>query len=92
MQAMKTLVSGIEQNLMQAQGKSREFDGLKAMVKQVSMTGSQYQVDVEMSAPQDSPFTKTFSASSGLEVWLWQESTETRWHTVSFEMRDLAAP
>src|SRR6185436_5445541 len=62
-------------NLTHAQSKSRELDGLKVVVKQV--TGSRYQIDVELSAPKDSPFTRTFSASSELDVWVWQESTQT---------------
>ena len=122
-------------NLLNAQGRAREFDDLNVVLRQVSKTGSQYQVDVDLSAPSDSPFTRTFSAASELEVWLWQESTqtivsqkifrglrheagrtvgtwslitpenspppatlvwktptETRWHTVPFELREIAVP
>ncbi len=119
-------------NLMHAQGKSREFDGLKLTVRQVTLADSQYRIGVELSAPRESPFTFSFSASSELAVWVWDgvqatilsrkvfngvrheagqtvgswtlitpangsapatlgwhTPTETRWHTVPFELHDL---
>ena len=122
-------------NVLHARGQSRELDGLRVAVKRVDVTGSQHRVEVELSAPEGSPYTRTFTANCELEVWLWDEAprtiisekvfngvrheagrtvgswslltpkdspppatlvwktpTETRWHTVPFELHDLAVP
>lgn len=122
-------------NLIHAQGMSRELDGLAVLVKQVTAIDSQYRIDVELSAPKDSPYTRSFSASSEAYLWVWDNAqgtivsqkvfhglrreteqdvgswslitpengpppatlgwmtpTETRWHTVPFELHDIVVP
>jgi hypothetical protein len=64
-------------NVMRAQDQSREFDGVKVTVTRVTVSDSQHGIDVELSAPAESPYTRTFSASSELEVWVWDESRKT---------------
>ena len=122
-------------NLINAQGRTRELDGLTVRVGKVSRSGACHQVEVELSAPRGSPFAGTFSAAAEPEIWLWDEftqtivsqkvfngiredgerlvggwklitpensprpetlvwktPTETRWHTVPFEIRDIVGP
>ena len=122
-------------NLLHAQGQSREFDGLAVTVKQVTAIGSQHRIQVELSAPKDSPYPRSFSASAEVSLWVWDNvqativsqkvfngvrhetaqdvgswslitpehgpppatlgwmtPTETRWHTVPFELHDIVVP
>ena len=60
-------------NLMQAQGKSREFDGLKIMVERVRSADQHYEVEISLSAPSGSPYALTFSGEEEPNVGLWDE-------------------
>jgi hypothetical protein len=64
-------------NLLQAQGKTRELDGLQLIVSEVRKSGVDYHIRVEVSAPHGNPYTRTFTASADLEVWLWDQSRAT---------------
>jgi hypothetical protein len=61
-------------NVLKSEGKSRELDRVQVTVTHVKAGGRE--IEVELSAPTG-PFTRTFSASSELDVWLWDESRAT---------------
>jgi hypothetical protein len=63
-------------NLMQAQGQSREFDGLRVSVCEVSEKEHYNEVQIEVSAPAGSPAARTFGDSPDWNISLFDESRE----------------
>jgi hypothetical protein len=63
-------------NLMHAQGQSREFDGLRVTVSEVSEKDYYNEVHVEVSAPAGSPYAWTFGDSPDWSLSVFDESRE----------------
>lgn len=63
-------------NLMQAQGQSREFDGLPVSVSEVSEKEHYNEVHIEVSASAGSPEARTFGDSPDWNISLFDESRE----------------
>lgn len=60
-------------NLMQAQGQSREFDGLKLTVERVGKEGQHCEIEISLSAPSGSPYALTFSGPEYPNVAVWDK-------------------
>jgi hypothetical protein len=54
--------------LSEAKGKSIRLDGVEILVKQFVATGSQHRIDLDVSAPADSPYMR-FTTDTGVNVW-----------------------
>jgi hypothetical protein len=63
-------------NLMPAQGQSREFDGLRVTVSEVSEKDYYNEVHVDVSAPAGSPEARTFGDSPDWNISFFDESRE----------------
>ncbi len=63
-------------NLMQAQGQSREFDGLRVTVMEVSEKDYYNEVHVDVSAPAGSPYARTFGDSPDWNLSVFDKSRE----------------
>ena len=63
-------------NLMQAQGQSREFDGLRVSVSEVSEKEHYNEVHIEVSARAGSPAARTFGDSPDWNISLFDASRE----------------
>ena len=61
-------------NLMQAQGQSREFDGLRVAISEVSEKDYYNEVHVDVSAPAGSPYARTFGDSPDCNLSVFDES------------------
>jgi hypothetical protein len=84
-------------NLMQAQGQSREFDGLRVTVSEVSEKDYYNEVHVEVSAPAGSPYARTFGDSPDWNISVFDEAREQMrvvymrgtWMEAGVEMTDV---